>query len=56
MEYGITGGAGAEINRFKFGFSYTYSMRNIFIPDDFVYKNRVLTIFISYAILRNTKN
>jgi hypothetical protein len=56
MEYGITGGAGAEINRFKFGLSYTYSMRNIFIPDDFVYKNRVLTFFVSYAVLRNTKN
>lgn len=56
MEYGIMGGAGAEINRFKFGFSYTYSMRNIANTDDFVFKNRVLTLFISYAILRNTKN
>jgi hypothetical protein len=56
MEYGITGGAGAEINRFKFGLSYTYSMRNIFIPDNCVYKNRVLTLFISYAVLRNPKN
>jgi hypothetical protein len=56
MEYGIMGGAGAEINKFKLGLSYTYSMRNVAIADDFVYKNRVLTLFISYAILRNTKN
>lgn len=56
MEYGIMGGAGAEINRFKFGLSYTYSMRNIAVPYDLVYKNRVLTFFVSYAVLRNTKN
>jgi hypothetical protein len=53
MEYGIMGGAGAEINRFKFGFSYTHSMRNISIPDDFTYKNRVLSLFVSYAVLKN---
>ena len=52
VEYGIMGGAGAEINRFKFGLSYSQSMRNIFIPDDFVYKNRVLTLFVSYAVFR----
>lgn len=56
MEYGITGGAGAEINRFKFGLSYTYSMKNVAVSDDYVYKNRVLTLFISYAVLRNPKN
>lgn len=56
MEYGIMGGAGAEINRFKFGLSYTCSMRNIANADDFVYKNRVLTVFVSYALLRNPKN
>jgi len=56
MEFGIMGGAGAEINRFKFGLSYTYGMRNIANADDFVYKNRVLTLFVSYAVLRNTKN
>lgn len=56
MEYGIIGGAGAEINRFKFGLSYTYSMRNVANADDLVYKNRVLTLFISYAILRNPGN
>lgn len=56
MEYGITGGAGAEISRFKFGLHYTYSMRDVAVPDDFVYKNRVLTVFVSCAILRNPNN
>lgn len=56
MEYGIMGGTGAEINRFKFGLSYTYSMRNVTNADDYAYKNRVLTLFVSYSVLRNTKN
>ncbi|MGE0018303.1 MAG: porin family protein [Draconibacterium sp.] len=55
MEYGIMGGAGAEISRFKLGLSYTHSMRDVAVPDDFVHKNRVLTVFVSYAVLRSPK-
>lgn len=50
IEYGVMARIGAEIRHLKVGLAYTHSLRNIFKEDNYDYKSRVFTLFVSYPI------
>ena len=50
IEYGLMARTGAEIKKFDVGLSYELSLRNIAVYDNLDYKNRVLTLFVSYPV------
>ena len=50
LEYGALARIGAEVKHVKFGVSYALSLSNIAVNENNTYKNKLLTLFVSYPI------
>ncbi|MDQ3049886.1 MAG: PorT family protein [Bacteroidota bacterium] len=55
LDYGLTAGAGVDLNKFRIGLSYSYGLANIssFTDGNTKVQNRVIGIAVSYRFKKN---